>query len=389
MDQTKKLPSCLCRILVFGVCLSVSACSFFDRRSNKEYVDSRSVAKLEIPPDLTQPSWSERMNVPGEETVRASARKQSAAPAAAGAAAGAGVAGAMQAGSDVIPDFQNISVGRDGNTRWLEVRVPADTIWPQLVDFWREQGIDLERNEPVLGVMQTEWVAERQSLPGFGIQGVLSSVTGVLAGSVGVRERFRTRVERRGDSTTDIYITSERAELTADSMDDDRTPEWGMVPPDQGADVEMLTRLMVFLGTNEERAHEAVATATGAGVSIGIVNEGETPVLVVDDKFDSVWRLTGVALDRAGLYVEQQDRAAGTYYFTYTEDLREKRSFWQKLTGDDAGLKMDELYEVRLTQSGDEVRITAHDSGDDAKPLEPEGAEKILERLMASYRVSS
>jgi len=385
MLQTRELRLFLHRAALLGLCVSVSACSFFDRRADKEYADSRSVEKLEIPPDLTQPSWSERMKVPGEESVRASARREDAA-----AAAGAGTVVASQGQSNVIPDFQNISVGRDGNTRWLEVQATPDAIWPELRDFWKDQGIDLERNEPVLGVMQTEWVAERQSLPVFGIQGVLSSVTGVLKGGAGVRERFRTRVERWNDSTTDVYITSERAELTADPMDNDQTPEWGMVPPDPGADAEMLTRLMVFLGTNEERAHEAVATATGTGVSIGIVTEGETPVLVVDDEFDSVWRLTGVALDRAGLYVEQQDRSAGTYYFTYTEDRRKKRSFWQKLKGSNAGgLKTDELYEVHLTQTGDEIRITAHDSGEEAKPLEPEGAEAILERLMASYKVSS
>lgn len=388
MVQTIQIPLHIRWLLIPGLCLSLASCSFFDRRPDKEYADSRSVSKLEIPPDLTQPSWSERTAVPGDEAVRASARQQGAAAAGAGVVGGA--PGAGQPGqSNVIPDFTDITVGKDGNTRWLEVQAPADSIWPELVEFWRDQGIDLERNEPVLGVMQTEWVAQRQSLPGFGIQGVLTSVTGVLKGGVGIRERYRTRVERRGDSTTDIYITSERAELTADQMDDEQTPEWGMVPPDPGADAEMLTRLMVFLGTNEERAQEAVATATGSGVSIGIVSEGDAPVLVVDDEFDSVWRLTGVALDRAGLYVEQQDRAAGTYYFTYTEDRREKRSFWQKLKGDDAGLKTDELYEVHLLQTGDEVRITAHDSGDEASPLEPEGAEKILERLMASYKVSS
>lgn len=356
---------------LLSLCL-LAGCSAFDALSGDDYANSDSLPPLEVPPDLTTPDWNQKMAVPGETPTRA------------GAEAPSQGQGAQQA--LVAPQFQDVKVRREGNVRWLEVQASPEALWPRLQQFWRQQEIPVLKEDPTLGFMETDWYDRPSGLPRTGLQGALSRVSRFFGGS-GVRDRYRLRLERDSDDTTDVYITVQHAEQVGDEFNDEQTPSWQLVPADPDLEAEILTKLMVFLGTSKELAEREVATVRAVQPNVELARRDGQPTLIVEDTFSKVWRVTGVALDRAGLYVEQQDRDQGIYYFTYTEDQTKRPSLLQSLfSGSD--LEVDERYEVHLREEGDETLITAHSSGEDKAPLEAEAGETLLKRLMAAYRTS-
>ena len=370
------------------ICLGMlSACSTYDR----EYKDSSSLPPLDVPPDLTEPDWNQRMAIPGRGGDKVSALETSRRE-----TDGSQPMPTANSATMVLPEFQDVKVLRDGNVRWLEMKASGEALWPELRAFWKEQNIELSKDEPALGLMETEWHEQRGGLPKYGLQGLLSKVTNYLKDS-GVRDRYHLRLERAANGVTNVYITVQRAELIGDMSAEDPALRWQLVSPNPELEANVLTKLMVFLGSTQAEAEQQVASETNLTTATELTRENGVPVLRIKDSFNSVWRRTGVALDRAGLYVEQQNRAEGIYYFTYTGDGENKKRFFSKLFGSDDGLEVNKVYEVHLRQEGDEILITAHNSVDEEQqddgeqaqpiPLDPEAAEKILQLLDKSYNI--
>lgn len=379
-------PSLALVALCIGLLIGCS--SNYDR----EYKDSGSLPPLDVPPDLTEPDWSQRMAIPGGDGDKVSALETSRRE----------TSGTQQqtpvvnSETIVLPEFQDVKVLRDGNVRWLEMKASGDALWPELRAFWKEQNIPLSKDEPALGVMETEWHEQRDGLPRYGLQGLLSRVSDYLKDS-GVRDRYHVRLERVANGVTNVYITVQRAELMGDVSEEEPSLRWQLVPPNPELEANAMTKLMVFLGSTQAEAEQQVASETNLTTTTELARVDGVPVLKVKDTFESVWRRTGVALDRAGLYVEQQNRAEGIYYFTYTGDGKNKKGFFSKLFGGSEGLEVNKMYEVHLRQQGDEILITAHNSSEEEQQksgeetqqeaLDPKAAEIILQRLNESYTI--
>jgi len=364
---------------------TVGGCAGFGGGYDSEYGAASSVPPLDVPPDLTTPEWGRAMSVPGEPaSAVAESRKEEKGTQASGQRGTSG-------GVAVLPEISGIEVRREGNTRWLRIHASPSQLWPRLRAFWREQGIPLKKDDPELGLMVTDWYEHRGALPQTGIRGLLGRVTRYLT-DTGIRDRYRLRVER-SDGSTDVYITTQRAAQATeapagDDTYDESTLSWALLPPDPQLDAEMLTKLMVYLGANEEQAREQIASAPDVTVNLRLVDDKKNPKLIVEDDFRDVWRLAGVALDRAGLYVEQQDRDKGIYYFTYTEEGQPKKSFFEKLFSSSGGLEPNELYELHVQDEGARTSITVHNSGENAdKALAPKDAKRLLKRFMKYYQL--
>ena len=135
---------------------------------------------------------------------------------------------------------------------------------------------------------------------------------------------------------------------------------WQPRTPDPELEAEFLRRLMVRLGTQEEKAKQLVATSAPmsarAAIQVGI---GGAETLEVFEPFDRAWRRVGLALDRVGFTVEDRDRQKGQYFVRYADtdasDMAKKDSdkgilsklaFWRS---DDKGVKAEQ-YRVHIRQ---------------------------------------
>ena len=106
--------------------------------------------------------------------------------------------------------------------------------------------------------------------------------------------------------------------------------------------------------------------AADGGHSGGI--EGKTEMAV--EPFDRAWRRVGLALDRIGFTVQDQNREKGLYYVRYADpeaemDQKDKRSFLSRLAfwRSNSDKAKPEQYQVQVKQvnDGSQVRVLNKD----------------------------
>jgi len=353
-----------------------------DRRP--DYRKARQVERLEVPPDLTRPSADDALAVP--EISPAGTATYSAY---AGGRQGAG--GSRARG--LLPAFEGMRVERDGDRRWLVVRAEPERLWPKVREFWRGAGFGIEREDPAVGVMETGWAERHYDIS----QGSILRRLGKMLGgtyTVAVRDRFRVRIEPGSEpGTTEIYLSHfGLEEIYIDDEAADLSTVWQPRPRDPDLEAEMLRRLMVYLGTEEERARRMLATARERRPEARLERDAEgRPVLLVDRPFRQAWRIVGLALDRAGFMVEDRDRTAGTYYVRYadphaTPDAGKRRGLLARL----AFWRREErpveaaTYQVRLSDEGERTLVRVADA--EGAPLAGEAAGRILGLLERQIR---
>ena len=323
---------------------ALAGCSGWGNKST-EYkgATARAEKPLEVPPELSAPTMDDRYAVPDPRaTTTYSAYEKQNASAAHGTAATAGTPA-------VLPKVEGVRMERAGDQRWLVVKGTPEQVWPVIREFWIEAGYPLVREEPQLGIMETDWVEDRAKVP----QDILRRTLGrVMPGlwSTPRRDKYRTRLERgEQPGTTEIYVSDRAVEEVYTNSQQDRTM-WQPLPADRELEAEMLNRIMESLGVDRStqvasgkaqaptpgvRATAPVAATPVAAPANAVLENGGAGPLVVNDGFDRAWRRVGLALDRVGFTVEDRDRSKGLFYVRYidpdAENPADKEGFIDKL----------------------------------------------------------
>ena len=290
--------------------LTLVSCKSMEIPTKKiDYKSTSQLPPLEIPPDLTRPGSDDRFVVPdvnpkGSATFSAYSKERS---------------GEKRAvNSIVLPQQDDVRIERAGTQRWLVVRGDPDKLWPVIKDFWLETGFVVNVELPEAGVMETDWAENRAKVPDGGIRGFLGKVLDSMY-STSERDKFRTRLERSPQSgMTEIYISHRGMEEVYTSADKDQT-RWQPRPPDPEIEAEMLRRLMVRFGVQEDRAQAQLITSASAPHAKLSRGQDGAGTLSLDDQFDRAWRRVGLALDRVGFTVEDRDRSKGLYFVRYID----------------------------------------------------------------------
>jgi len=320
---------------VFALVVLVAAallggCGSFEIPTKKiDYKSSTNtkLPPLEIPPDLARPSADDRYRVPdsaakGTATYSDYNRDR------------AGKPRISSASSEILPNVENASIERAGTQRWLVIPGTPEKIWPVVREFWQEIGFIVNVEKPEAGVMETDWAENRAKIPESGLRGFIGRAVNSLY-STGERDKFRTRLERGTRAgTTEIYVSHRGMEEVYINESQDQL-RWQPRKPDPDLEVEMLRRMMVRFGVEEERAKTQVATLKLEPKAK--INRGaEGSRLALNDQFDRAWRRVGLALDRVGFTVEDRDRSKGIYFVRYIDpdaDLKtsEEKGWLSKL----------------------------------------------------------
>ncbi len=338
--------------------LTLVSCKSIEIPTKKiDYKSTSQLPPLEIPPDLTRPGTDDRFTVP-DVNPKASATFS---------AYSADRSGQKQAvSSTVLPEQDDAHIERAGTQRWLVVKGDPDKLWPVVKDFWLETGFVINVELPEAGVMETDWAENRAKIDeGFGIRGLLGKALDSLY-STSERDKFRTRLERSPQpGMTEIYISHRGMEEVFTSADKDQT-RWQPRPPNPGLEAEMLRRLMVRLGVQEDRAKAQLVAAQQSTPRARLVQKDGAGMLALEDQFDRAWRRVGLALDRVGFTVEDRDRSNGLYFVRYIDPgvdnkaaddkgWLSKLKFW----GSSDDKKRQEQYRILVkdVSSGTEVNV--------------------------------
>jgi outer membrane protein assembly factor BamC len=342
-------------ILATLMALTVSGCDSIPFMNNTpDYKGAGRSKPLEVPPDLTSISANDTYTVPGGSTTYSEFSQGQENP---------------TVKEKILPSPDSVRLERAGSQRWLVVQAPPEKIWPVIREFWAELGFAVRVENSDTGVMETEWV-DPSSLTKDDKGNYLDKFQGWLdrLNTLANRQKFRTRLDRgENDGTTEIYM-SHRA--VSDTPDDGKVKvrnrlgefDMGYAPQKQGRtiadkeradaedlDAELLRRLMVRLGVEDQKSRSIMANSTTQlRASLNKATDG-TLTLVVNDEFDRAWRRIGLALDRVGFVVEDKNRSNGVYFVRYTDvdidtspknkkGLLDKLKFW----GDDKEEKKPE-----------------------------------------------
>ncbi len=338
-------------LLSLPVLMLLSGCSFLDRMfpdRSEEYRKAETTAPLEVPPDLTSTPSTDAL------VVRDGAATLSGYQSATRSRSG-------QSSAGVLPTPEGMRVERDKDRAWLVVKGDPAAVWARAREFWLENGFLIRRENPTLGVLETDWVDSRVNAPGDIISKTISRVF-PNAYSSALRDAYRMRLEPGEEpGTTEIFIThkglQEKLEGASDQV---QTTVWEPRPADPGLESEMLKRLMIYLGASPQRAEQQLAADKPVADKAELTKQPDgQPVLVVHEGFSRAWRSVGIALDRVDFAVEDRDRSAGIYYVRYNDPLRQqKKGLLSKLAfwADDAPDEVS-TYRIKLVDDGADTRV--------------------------------
>lgn len=338
--------------LVLTLSLASTGCKMIDLFPETKTIDYKSAGKLpplEIPPDLIQPAIDERYAIPeanssGSTTFSSYNNER----------------GGQQkaASTSLIPlSVQNVHIERAGTQRWLVIPQPPEAVWPVVKEFWQELGFLIKMEVPEAGIMETDWAENRAKIPQDIIRTFLSTFLDSIY-STAERDKFRTRLERN-DTTTEVYISHRGMTEVLEGGSLNRTI-WQPRPADPDLEAEMLSRLMMRFGVEEQKAKLELTTGKSSTSERAFINSGGTS-LIVNEAFDRSWRRVGLALDRIGFTVEDRNREQGIYFVRYVSPDKDS-----KKKGDDEGF----LSNIMFWRSGDKdsakaakYRIQVHNTG--------------------------
>ena len=342
--------------------LALAGCSGFgSKTTDYKGAQSRAAQPLEVPPELTAPTMDDRYAIPDPRTQTTySAYSQRGA---------AGTAPAATGAAPVLPKIEGVRLERFGDQRWLVVKGEPERVWPVIREFWVEAGFPLVREDPAVGIMETEWYEDRAKIDNDIVRRTIGRVLPGLW-STPRRDKYRTRLEKGSEpGTTEIFVSNRAMEEVYTNATQDRTV-WQPLSADRELEAEMLSRMMVKMGADATKVASAARSATPgiratAPAAAPIVTEARNAVLensgagplVVNDSFDRAWRRVGLALDRVGFTVEDRDRSKGLFFVRYIDPESDQKK--------DAGGFMDKLmfWKSAPRSAQPQYRIFVSDAG--------------------------
>ena len=298
----------------------------------------------------------------------------------------AAVKKSAQLRNNVMTGIPGMRIARDGERRWLVVEKPAVELYPQVKDFWQENGFLLVIDSPSTGIMETDWAENRAKISQDFIRSAIGSTLGAIF-DTGERDKYKTRLEPSKPGETEIFITQRGAveECVRDVTQACLSTIWTPRPNDPELEAVFLARLMERLGMTQEQAKAMVATPLGPKTpKAKFVQDGVNKAHIeMSSGFDRSWRDVGLALDRSNFSVEDRNRSNGVYYVRYVnpKDLGDTKGFFSNLfsSRDDSSLKA-KRYQVVVKASGDNsANVYVQDA--DGKPENSPAGFQLLTML--------
>jgi len=332
---------------------------FLPDKKKVDYREAREEPTLEIPPDLTSSSIDDGLVIPdigpskGSASITDYNRERTGRRTLRTAA--------------VLPKQDDIRLEKDSSSRWLVIKGSAQQVWPRLREFFLQNGFLIKREDPRIGIIETDWAENRADIPQDFITRNISKLFDSIY-SAATRDKYRIRLEDGTEpGTTELYLTHRGAEEVVDQSTDTSTL-WRPRASDPELEVEMLRRITVFFGVEENKARNLFASRKNRVERAQLTRDGSGKArLTVKEDFARAWRRTGLALDRVGFTVEDRDRSRGLYYVRYIDPLKDsnakkEKGILDKLTfnifSGDEEVQDKSTYLVSLKEKGEQTNVT-------------------------------
>jgi len=295
------------------------------------YYSDKSVTSLEIPPDLTSPSYensfrlndyvdnvdSNTINLTNKESETVSNEK-------------------------ILNIKSDISVMKSGSRRWLVVDKDPDLIWDLSKQFLKEKGFVIKKIDKKIGVMETDYLENKPVIPGKSL-GVIRSLFASSIDNVSYTlpsvDKYKIRIEPvESGSKSEVHLSLSSMKEVVKNSGNVESTIWQEKEKDVSLETEMLYLLMVYLGGESAEAREKIINA----------KETEKIIVTLSNSFNGYKKLTfkqnildtwdNLAWALLELNIQVEDK-----------DIKEK-AFYIKAVGDDIGLMSKLLGSEAISQ---------------------------------------
>lgn len=275
------------------------------------YKDTSSAPALAVPQDLSAVPTDQKYVAPPPTVTLGGAAQRTVTS-----------AGNATLGVPNAQDPLGMHVERDGDRRWLVIdgRSPDD-VWPQLQEFWTDNGFTLTTDSPATGIMTTDWAENRANIPDDWFRRTIGRVVD-FAYSSGTRDKFRTLVTRGADGQTDISITHSAMEEVLTGQDK-TSSKWVERPRDPALEAAFLSKVMQKFGLTDAQSKQLLTDARPSTAAAKVAAGPDGTTLDLPEAFDTAWLRVGLALDRTNFTVDNRDREKGIYYVRYADSMQE------------------------------------------------------------------
>ncbi len=272
----------------------LNACSLFAREDGQTS-DARLLAPLEVPPDLVTPKADPRLARPVLPELGSSTSKPTA------QTVNCQCDEPPRIGERVLPVGKGVQRMREGQRRWLVAEAEPEQVWPLVRTFLDRRGYRVQRDEPAIGLLETDWK------PQYG--GAQGGDEPITRDQVRWRESLRIRIEPSEKlGRTDIFLTQRNSQRVVG--EGEQKSRWELRAADEDRAVEMLHRLARYLAA-EDVSDAVPLQPLNARID---VNSEQGTVIIVKAGFDLTWRRTGLALDALGFTIEDHDRSSRIFH---------------------------------------------------------------------------
>ena len=236
--------------------------------------------------------------------------------------------------NEVLPDLENFIVKKQGSLMWLQITNNDVTeIWNKLKNYLTANKINIVDSDKLIGVLQTDWIENNESLPQGVIGNILkkSGLSKIL--TYPQQDSFRFRFEKNSDNIIKLFVThrSIRSENQIKKYGSESIINWEILKPNPQIELEMLNTLKYYLAgfkkiDKNPLDEPVVELESDFKIEISKIESNDL-VLVFENEFNFVWDKLLQFVDRNQYKILSNDISTGQISILISESNKPKKSF--------------------------------------------------------------
>ena len=227
----------------------LSGCTFSTGDPEDEgYGDSQITPTLEMPPNIIRKDSRKNLALPGSRvgTDENIGRYVD--------------TGDLNVAARSLPSVDGVRIEGNADLYWLHIPQPPREVYASLREFWLSEGFEFALDEPIMGLLKTEWASvtagEAEGFFGQLLEGMRAA---------DFKYQYTTRIESvAGGQASNVFVAHREQERhllenPLSSADIDKQM-WLFRKPDPAREVETLSRMMLFMGMQNDQVKKTLAS---------------------------------------------------------------------------------------------------------------------------------
>jgi len=311
------------------------------------YYADKSVTSLEVPPDLTSPSYENSFRlsdiVNGIESNTINLTNEN----------------IDNSSQKILDTPTDISVKKFGNRRWLIINKSPDLVWDLSKQFLKEKGFSIKKSNKKLGIIETDFLENKPKIPpkSMGlIRSFLESQIDNVSYTLPIVDSYKITIEPlEPEAKTQLSLSLFSMAEVISGSGKDETTFWQASEKNYALEAEMLYSLMVYLGGDTANAREKIINARDDGKVSVTIKDGINGYakLVFNLNLAETWDNMSWALNETNTQLEDRDLKGKSFYIQLARTS--DKGLFSSLFGEDAIFKTYQLQLKSINETTTEV----------------------------------